>query len=76
MSDLILYEIWIEGWYATGGHSPARLLGREYAESFGGACVLFVRNNPEYRQHFNLDKLSHWGCSLFDNEVEARAVFG
>ncbi len=35
------YEIWIEGYAATGEHSTASLIGRASGETFDEACINF-----------------------------------
>lgn len=70
------YEVWIEGYRATVDHADASLLGSCEAESFSEACdkVLFDRKMNDF--NFNREKLTYWGCGLFDNEKDAREHFG
>lgn len=70
------YEVWSEGYRATGEHGTATFHGIYKAESFKEAVKQFQDTkctNPEY---INLDKLTYWGCKFFDNETDARKSFG
>jgi hypothetical protein len=66
------YEIWSEGFVATGQHGFAHHHGRCSAGSFKDACKTFFKDDT----CFNEDRLTYWGCRLFDNEKEARETFG
>lgn len=67
-----IYNIWREGYSTTGDYSPAMLLGSAAGESFQAACNSFFEKDPYY----NSEKLSLWGCKLYDNGTEARKTFG
>ena len=66
------YEIWSEGYAATGESAPAHLHGKQEAESFFEACLIFFKGS----YLFNVDRMTYWGCRLFDNETDARKSFG
>lgn len=83
------YEIWIEGYAATGERAGASYLGKAIGETFAEAC----RNFREPEDVFNMgiqirkkgDPLkldehypypSIWACRLYDNEADARRFFG
>jgi hypothetical protein len=67
-----IYEIWAEGFAATGERGEAQLLGRCYGNSFREACInQFIGNKL-----FDSSRLTYWGCKLFDNENAARRSFG
>ena len=66
------YNIWMEGFAASGGGGPATFVGTCEAESFREACVKLCGKNP----NFNKDSLSVWGCGLYDGESKARRSFG
>jgi len=72
------YEIWSEGFRIMSEHADAHMIGKAKGNSFREACVQFVHDNPEWalNSNFNEEKLTHWGCGLFDNEEEARKSFG
>lgn len=84
------FEIWIEGYRATGEYATASYIGKAIGETFEEAC-----RNFEYPEDFSsmgikiyskgekltIDKNgggrpSIWGCRLFDNEADARKSFG
>jgi hypothetical protein len=74
----VIYHIWIEGWSAhvdQGEREKAKLLGTVEAETFADACRSWFSAHPSWSD-FDADKLTHWGCRLFDNEADARARFG
>lgn len=66
------YEIWAEGYAATGEHGTARLLGKAIAVDFKSACRALLADNPSY----NAERNSYWCCRLFPTETEARKSFG
>lgn len=68
------YQIWSEGYEATGNSSGADLLGEAEANDFASACsVLF--EGSEHAKYFDKQRLTYWGCRLFDNEQDARKAF-
>lgn len=67
------YEIWSEGYRATGDSAGACFHGRIYASSFKEACIKYFGIDNIY---FNEDNLTFWGCHLYDNEQKARKNFG
>jgi hypothetical protein len=66
------WEIWAEGFAATGESGTAQLMGRVKAKTFKEACRIRFKDD----RLFNEESLTHWGCRLFDNEVSARKSFG
>ncbi|KKN04082.1 hypothetical protein LCGC14_1100940 [marine sediment metagenome] len=70
------YEIWSEGYAATGEHGTAVFLGSAEGKTFGDACVNFACENSGFSKHFGQAQLTYWGCRLFDNEIGARKSFG
>lgn len=69
------YEVWCEGYAATGESAPAFKIGEAEAESFSKACAI-VMDTDERRRIFDPARLTYWGCRLFDNEADARKAFG
>ena len=77
------FEIWIEGFAATGESATANLLGTAKGETFNEACENFRYENGN---PLGLDKdkdgsnrydyPSIWACQLYDNEIDARKSFG
>ncbi len=66
------FEVWQEGYQATGQRGEASFLGETEANSFSEACDIICREDPNY----NKERLSVWGCKLFPTEKEARKSFG
>jgi hypothetical protein len=69
------YEIWAEGFVTNGEQTGARFHGTFEADSFAKACDFWARTLPS-EKHFDRDRLTYWGCRLFDNEIDARRSFG
>jgi len=74
MNDVRIFEIWQEGYCVTGDGGPAAHLGNASGKDFRSACVDFFKEKGN--KDFDVDELSVWGCSLFDNEKDARKLFG
>jgi len=70
--DERVFEVWIEGFAATGEGAPASLKGKVLAKTFREACCRVFKND----NLFNAEDLTYWGCRLFDNEASARKSFG
>lgn len=68
-----VFDVWIEGYAATGGSSRALFLGKHAAETFELACIEACRaREMPHDPHNN----TVWGCRMFDNEEDARKEFG
>ena len=71
------YTVWMQGYLTTGMEGypePARLIGTAEAESFSDACKTLC-SDPQWQidhGHFDPERLTVWGCRLFDNEADAR----
>ena len=78
MDDMKVFQIWTEGFAATGEHGAAYKMGAAKAESFEEACQLVCGEAEFQKRHgtFDPESLSVWGCRLFDNEKDARKGFG
>lgn len=71
------YEVWMEGWMATGEINQAQLLGKVIAHSFKEAKLLvYNKQTPAEQRHWNKEKTSVWGCKLYRTEAEARKFCG
>ncbi len=70
------WEVWMEGYAATGESSPAKYCGSYAAESFREATSFWVAEDPDRQQYFDETGPSYWGCRFFDNETDARGGFG
>lgn len=76
------FEIWIEGFSATGESSPATFHGKESGNTFEEACIKKVgrmldkdENQPDGYRRLE-GRLCAWACRCFDNETDARKSFG
>jgi hypothetical protein len=72
----LLWNIWSEGFQATGDRGEATLHGKEYGTTFRKAVITFASNNPNFAEYFDKKDMTYWGCKLFDNEADARESFG
>ena len=85
------YEIWIEGYAATGERAYASLIGKAIGDSFYEACENFryleditrpsdgkiiVHKGEPLKLDKNRRFPSIWACQLFDNELDAKRSFG
>lgn len=81
------FEIWSEGYRATGEEGFATLDGKFEAETFDEAVEKYlihkentdwkdIRKHYEYRPDNERSKHFIWACALFDNETDARKSFG
>ena len=80
------YEIWVEGYLCTGMEGipeKARFLGVWPGKDFYDACCTYslVMTEPDAKEpyvslHPKTRTASIWGCSMFDNEEDARKSFG
>lgn len=70
------YEIWSEGFHVMEGRSPAHFHGIAEGHDFKEACKNFAILDSEFARYFDEERMTHWGCRLFDNETEARQAFG
>jgi hypothetical protein len=85
-----LYEIWMEGYSATGEYGTASKIGTGTGNTFDEAVLDYMKKNPDHgikrntRERYISDKAYEerrsnwniWACSLFDNEKDARKSFG
>ena len=81
------FEVWVEGYRANGDRGLAWFAGAAEAESLREACVKLAAQDakfgggaeyggaPNYR-FFDPERMTWWGCVIFDNETDARAAFG
>lgn len=69
------FEIWCEGYISSGNRGRANCFGSEEANNFKDACISFFAKRED-NNYFDIDKMTYWGCRLFDNEIDARKSFG
>lgn len=84
------WEIWIEGYAATGESAKASCIGISMGNSFMEACENFrypqdikrwdgdiiVHKGESLKLDLNRTHPSIWACRLFDNEFDAKKSFG
>lgn len=74
------FDIWVEGYSATGQSSGATLMGTVTAVSFDEAVKAHVaklnKSSADYYRRSDDGKWTMWGCRLFDNERDARKSYG
>ena len=83
------FEIWIEGYRATGESATAAKLGEYNAEDFDGAMRQYMDENLHVVDVHKVPKniksvkdssfskwYSIWACKIYDNEKDARKSLG
>ena len=75
------YEVWMEGYAATGERGEHEKVGEFEAPDFESACSLAAdhlsRGDASVRhRYYDPEHLTWWGCRLFDNETDAAEAFG
>ncbi len=71
------FEVWSEGYVATGERSGAQFHGTFFVETFREAVEKWKATlDPDSATLVNLDELTFWGCRLFDNQEAAIKSFG
>jgi hypothetical protein len=77
------FEVWTEGFAATGQSSGATLHGKVMAENFDQACIKVLgsrldkdESKPDGYSRNSEGNMCVWACGCYDNEKEARAYFG
>ena len=76
------YEVWSEGYAATGQYSPALYHGHIESESFDEACIKLIgidgldKNTDGSFRRGDSGNFTIWGCNLYDNEKDAKKHWG
>jgi hypothetical protein len=71
------YDIWIEGYKATGEEGEAHQIAEGIeASSFQKACDIYAKFDKEFKKCYDRNYLTYWGCKLFDNRIDAQRNFG
>jgi hypothetical protein len=70
------WDIWSEGFAATGQRGRAYFHGTGHGSTFKEAVIDFASRDPEFAEYFDQKRMTYWGCRLFDNEADARKSFG
>jgi len=69
------HNIWAEGYVTTGARSGANYFGKFEGGTFRDACDTCFKDEY-HKKYYNRERLSYWGCRLFDNQVDAIKTFG
>lgn len=69
------YEVWSEGYRVSGNECDATFHGVFKGATFSDACAEFAKTISRPGD-FDPERLTYWGCELFDNEEDARRSFG
>ena len=70
------FYIWCEGFQATGQSAGAMLLGYGKGKNLKEACFDLAEKDREFKYYFDEERMTYWGCRLFDNVDDARKSFG
>ena len=84
------FEIWTEGYAATGERGTAKMIGKGVGTTFDEAVKDYMNKNPTHGIKENVrggyiseeyyqkrrSNWNIWACNLFDNESDARKSFG
>jgi len=70
------YDVWMEGFRATGNESRASKVGQADGTSFEEACKTLLTDGHSMSNLYDPNRNTVWGCRLFRTEGEARASFG
>jgi len=71
-----VYDIWAEGYAATGESGGATLVGQACGETFKAACDKYATYDEGFKKLYDPLRLTYWGCKLFDNRHDAQERFG
>lgn len=70
------FDVWIEGYRATGQSANATFCSKYKASNFNNACIAFLIENGSSLEYYDKTSNSYWGCRFFDNETDAKKSFG
>ncbi len=71
------WEIWAEGYAATGERGYAALMAKVRAATFAEAVELWQLSPSCSDPHLiDLERLTYWGCKLFPSREDAARSFG
>lgn len=70
------YQVWLEGFAATGQQQGAQFIGEVESESFNQAIEILLKQKEWDMSYLNLHNRTYYGCRFFDNETDARKAFG
>lgn len=70
------FQVWSEGFHEMGGRSGAMFHGRSKGNNLKEACLNLAQKHADFAGLFNVESMTYWGCRIFDNERDARKMFG
>ncbi|ATS92370.1 hypothetical protein DLP05_083 [Stenotrophomonas phage vB_SmaS_DLP_5] len=70
------FDVWMEGYQASGDSGTAMYMGRARGKDFQTACAKALYNKGCVMSLYNPRLGTYWGCRLYDNEQDARKSFG
>lgn len=73
------WEIWSEGYQASGDSGTAVYHDTIEAVSFDEACQKYADSDPMVKSQMKRHGPGHWtywACQMFDNEADARKTYG
>ena len=70
------FDVWSEGYQASGDSSRATYHGISEGRDFKDACINLAEFDRNFSKYFDPERITFWGCRLFDNEADARDSFG
>lgn len=72
------WQVWTEGYMATGESGKAIFHGEFDGETFRDAVKAYrdTITDPYSIKCVDLENLTFWACRFFDNEADARKSFG
>lgn len=73
--NLMHYDVWMEGYAATGEYGTAQKLGSAKAASFKEACKI-VATRQGMGELYSEATNTLWACKLHPTEEAARKAFG
>lgn len=76
-NGLPFFDIWSTGYHAQGeGQVGAIKHGRMDGADFKAACKRLAVIDEKFRSNFDPDRMTWWGCGLYEQEAAARVAFG
>jgi len=84
------FDIWMEGYRATGESSGAQMVGTGEGETFDDAVKDYMSKNPKHgieengKNRYRTEEAYEnrksnwniWACDLYDNQGDAAKAFG
>lgn len=69
------YNVWMEGYAATGEYAPDEYMGTYEAKSFKEACVMAMNDKFKYRseidKYYDKKHNTFWGCRFYEQLPDA-----